>query len=272
MGTGWALEQWGRGPWGGGTSPFAVALAEAVATRTIRVTLTLPPLATSAAVLGDALNPKTWTVTRLDSGAAYTVLGAELVSTHDVDVLLLGPLAAYVVQHRITANGLLASNGSTPIGAPNYGDFAGLVTGAVPGQFDKDVANPPVTGPSTQGFGGTLLVVGGDYALEQGDAFVKKMAYRDLFTEPGGFAHLPGYGFGLVSKVKQGLRPNQIPQLAEDIGRALKSRPWVDDAKARLAFDSSNGILAVLLLIRSKGSQSPVKFPLQVSATGQVTF
>ena len=270
---GWGVAQWSKSPWGGPNAPFTVVGARAFATRTVRVTLSLAPLATSAVVQGDALNPATWAVTRTDTGAAFQVLGATQASAHDVDVLLLAPLASFAVQHKVQANGLRAANGSAIIADPISATFAGLTAASdyTPGQPDYDVANPP-TPVLSQGIGGTLLVVGGDYATEQGPALARKMAFRDLFTPTGSFKHLPSYGFGLGERVKQGLRASEIPALRGSIERLWLSRPWVQSASAPISFDEANGILSLAGLLVLKKQQNPVKLPLRVDSAGAVIF
>lgn len=264
MSSGWGISPWGLGGWGGFGAPFRVLGAEAVATRTVRVALSLPPKRVSAIAAGDALNAATWSITRLDTGASYTVLGAEAESDHEILVLLLQPLAGYRINHRVSCLPLISDTGA-PVALPGTADFQGLAFDAgAPGSFDRDVANPPLTKPEQLGIGGTLIVVGGDYANERGVELAKKMAYRDLFTPPNAYAHLPGYGFGLGERVKQGLRPGEVPKLAADIGRVLRSRPWINDGRGALSFDEENGILDCRIRLDVKNHDEPVKFPLRL--------
>lgn len=270
---GWGLQPWGRSPWGGLGTPMTIVQAEAIATRTVRVRLSQPPRASSAVWDGDALNPATWSLLRLDTGAGYTILGASQWSAHEIDVLLLEPLAGYLVTHQIGALPLVSTTGShmAPPGTANFPGLAWQHDGK-PGEFDRDVANPPTVRDAGASFGGTLVVVGGDYVTEQGEALARKMALRDLLTPTGAFAHLPGYGFGLGERVKQGVRPSQLPALAADIARVLKSRPWVEDAGAGLSFDSTNGILDVGLRIKLKNKPQALKLPLRIGSGGAVIY
>lgn len=271
---GWGLLPWGLGPWGGLPSPLAIEGADAVATRTVRVTLTRPVQAVSAIADGDALNVRTWSVVRLDNGDAFTVLGVTMFGDNEVDVLLLEPLASFAVMHRVSCPSLLGADGVTSMGSPSSWDFPGLVweQEGREAEFDRDIANPPVVGQNLQGFGGTLLAVGGDYANEQGVELARKMAYRDVFTEPSSFTHLPGYGFGLGGRVKRGLNPSELPGLAADIKRVLLRRPWVEDAAAPMSFDTSNGILSIALKLKLKGQPDPATVKVQVLSTGQVVL
>ncbi len=266
---GWGLLPWGLGPWGSLVDLYSLG-AEAVATRTIRVRLSVTPMASSPIGSGDALNPATWSVSRLDTGAAYTVLGAELHSDDEIDVLLLQPLAGFLIEHRIVFPTLRGAGGAL-IKSPSSADFKGLAWEQARkyGEFDRDVANPPVTGANVSGIGGTLLVIGGDYSSEQGESLARKIALRDLLTPTGAYAHLPIYGFGLGERVKVGIRPGELPGLASDISRVLRSRPWVKDASAQLAF-GDDGILYVAFQMQLKKLPAPVRANLRVNGNGAV--
>lgn len=183
-----------------------VALVQAIAisTRTVEVTLTNPPLATSPQLAGDALNPATWVITRLDTGDPFTPIFVLQVSPTVFDITVDRNFAPWQVTHRVNAAALLQPDYS-PIVAPTTEDFAGVTS--------SDTGKSIQTGPRDlvnlqtpiNPVGGTLQInAGGDYVTESGAAYVKKLILRRLYSTPGDWFHLPDYGLGLRINVPMG--------------------------------------------------------------------
>jgi len=114
---GWGTGAWGTSPWGGESLVvFSLAGAFAVGPQLVRVQLSRAPKATDATDAGSVFNPETWTLSRLDTGHALTIL---LVEEYDptlfvYDLHLLETLSTHNVQHAIAAPSLVADDG-TPI-------------------------------------------------------------------------------------------------------------------------------------------------------------
>lgn len=261
---------WGTGPWGltsWGSAPSALSFANALAnsTNTILVTLSAEPKHTSGFDTGDALNPLTWQVVRLDTTppTAFTVLAArEFDPPFQFEILVLEPLGDVRVKHRVSSIDLQAPSGII-ITAPSSFDFDGLVDvdlstpaarTATRRHTTRDLANPPA--PSVAGaesIGGTLkITASGEYELEEGTPLLRKLIMRRLTTQPGEFFHLPDYGIGLI--VKEPIMARNMFDLKRSIEEQVKLEPEVADAEATLRL-SRDGVLTVQLRVQTRSGQ-----------------
>jgi hypothetical protein len=274
----WGTGSYGTGPYGGsGGSAISVSGARALTTHSVIVTLSSAPQDEDPFKSGDVLNPQTWTVQNLTSLDFSTVIA---VRAHDApleyEVQTLEPLDNHLVQHRVESLTLRSAAGVL-VTAPHSADFAGLVKEIDPvaatdqRRFPtRDLANPPTPAESGEGgIGGTLRIDSdGDYATVSGVELVKKLVLRRLFTKPGGFFHLPNYGFGLA--IKEPVRGGDVITLKSDLERAMKLEPDVDRALATVQTDR-RGILTLLLRFTLAGTGQEIRVGVQSDpATGNV--
>lgn len=236
---------------------LAITGAWATTTNTIRVLLSLEPMNADAYTVGDALNPLTWQVTRGDTDASLTVIGAVMFDTTTVDLTLLEALPDHLTAVTVATSTLLSLTGDPD---PSSFTFPGVVQTLDPvdavtiGAFrDRDLANPPF--PSNLGLAGSLTIgTSGDYENEAGKPLVRKLVVRRLGTRRGAFRHLPTYGLGIIEK-------NPIPSggdlqaIRKDIESQVQEEPDVDTCRARLLLDRSN-VLVVQLSIAVKGGMT----------------
>lgn len=270
---GWGQQQWGIDAWGGVGASLTITKAVAVDTHTVRVTLSREPKHDSRAAAGDATNPATWTVSRLDTGALHTVLGVELAAAPlGWDVFVLEAFAGHLVTHRIQSTTLQALNG-VPISAPNSAGFLGVLSISASAQDGNladrglravDLANPP--GATETNVGGTLQVVGGDYASVAGTQLLKKLIYRRLFTRKRGFFHLPNYGLGL--KVKEPLPAADVVLLRKLIERDVALEPEVESVRVEVEFLEAENAVVIRLQVRERatGAEHHFRFPDEAPA------
>jgi hypothetical protein len=234
--------------------------AEAINTHGVLVTLNIPPLALDGLVEGDALNPDTWFVSRLDSGAALTVLQATLEDSLHVLVTVLEPLGDVHVTHLVATSTLKGASGETlDIGHAAY-NFFGTVADPVQPQDvqqprrPRDLANPQA---SKDTLGGSLTVVGGDYATVEGAELVKKLVLRRLLARPGDYFHLPDYGLGL--REKEHLNGGGLVSLKAAIERACLLEPEVAQVQAVLTQSADGATLTAAIKMTTRGGQ-PISF------------
>lgn len=278
VGDGWGKDSWGTSPWGGAVplEPLAVDNARALSTKEIEVTLNRAAQVIAPTVAGDALNPVTWNVQRLDTALLFAVISVAQTgpTTFVLSVLQdLGPASAV---HRVSTTTLLDAIGGA-ISSPNSFDFAGLLEAAAKDAITRaqrdtntvqDVANPPLPQSEPATFvGGTLVInSGGDYERETGAGFVKKLILRRLFTLPGGFFHLPDYGIGLG--VKELLPSSSLLQLRAAIIRQVEREPEVAESDVRLLLGTQNDLEVQVRARLSSGE--PLNFSFQVTSEGVV--
>lgn len=265
---------YGVTPYGGSSSGVSIDFAWPTSTRSVRVQMTGPVLALDAFGAGDALNPSTWTVTRLDSDAAFTILACRADAGGDaIDLDLLEELGAETVTHRIET-ATLKSAGGALIVAPRSTDFPGLAeaNAAEPARVRRsrwrDLANPVRIDDTYARFVGTIqLTKGGDYSTEEDRAVVEKGVFRRVFTPRSGFRHLPRYGLGLAVKQPVPLGGDRLALEAECERQAMQE----PDVVAATASYQVLGQGVVVLIIRGRTS-SGISFTVGARRTPDGRF
>lgn len=277
---GWGKDEWGTSPWGAAVplAPLALDNARAISTKEVEVTLNRAPQAIAPTIPGDALNPATWVMQRLDTGAFFSVIAVRRTTSTTLVVTVLQDMGSVRVQHRILTTTLLDENGN-PISNPplNRFDFEGILDVEAKDALTRarrrsnairDIANPPVpVSGEISSIGGTFIInSGGDYELETGPSLVRKLIIRRLITPRGGFFHLPDYGLGLGTK--ELLPTSDLIQLRTEIFNQTLREPEVEDATVRLVLGAQNDLTVRVSARISSGELVDVAF--QVTPEGVI--
>lgn len=253
---------YGISPYGtsalGMPTEMSVGFAFASSIRRVRVELTSPPRMKSKSVPGDALNPHSWSVSRLDTLESLFVLQVEAVNSTTFDLYTMKKIGDYPIEHEVRAE-LLFSMGGSEIVAPVSAFFYGVtwvfpITPDVPITSDLRYLQPGVFDVDS----------GGDYSNITELEVLKKVLVRKLTTVPASFFHLPNFGIGL--RVKEPLPTTDLLKLKKQIELAALEEPEVEQAVAMISF-SASGILVVKLQVRTSSNQA-----LEVSATQQTNY
>jgi hypothetical protein len=261
---GWGKAGYGVSSFGASMSgSVSMASALAISTREVDVVLTGGVMDNSPFVDGDALNPSTWNVQRLDTLEYLTVIGVTQVGTNTYRLQTLLELGPASTGHLAMTASLRTAGGSL-LGTPRQAAFLGLLDAAMASNTAKlatrkhaqrDYANARVTAE-----GSTLVVnAGGDYETVSGAELVKKLLLRRLTTKPGDFFHLPNYGLGLEEK--EPLRISDIGKLKTAIEAQALEEPEVESVSAEVTM-SSNGVLTcrVRARLRATGQDISVSY------------
>jgi hypothetical protein len=259
--TGWGYSPYGISPYGSAAVGVGVSIASANAISTNEVDVTVNGVAqdNSPYLDGDALNPVTWNVRRLDTGDLLTPVSVTQVGTSTYRVLCLEHFGPVTAEHRISSTTLNDASGNL-LHAPYFADFQGLLAAAEAsnaaklaqrGSSSTDLANPQAV--SSTAMGGTLIInAAGDYANVTGTELVKKLILRRLMTTPGDFFHLPDYGVGLG--VKEPLPTSQLAQLKARIEQQVMLEREVEAASAAISVGPGNlTTIRVQAKLRSTG-------------------
>jgi len=268
---GWGLDPYGLGPLGSPPFSEGVSLAAAVATSVneVRIYLTNEPMHTSSVAAGDALNPATWTVQRLDGPTYLNVMSVIEYTPTIYGIVTDQPFGDAIIVHEVSSIILLDTGGGIIL-PPRKARFAGLVADtdadmqaklAKRGALTRDLANPQSPQGSPDLFGGTLSVgSAGDYDTVTGLDLVKKLIIRRLSTRQGEFFHLPEYG--VTFRVKETIQPGSLQQLKTAIERQVLKESEVSAASVVLTLDSSNTLtIAIKATIRPTGEQLQFSIP-----------
>lgn len=268
---GWGFDPYGLSPHG--SPPFAegVSILTAVATtvKEVRVYLTAEPKHMSSVAVGDALNPATWTVQRLDVPAYFNVMSVVQYTPTIYGIVVDQPFGGAIVVHEVSSTTLLDAGGGVIL-PPRKAQFAGLVADtavgpqaklAKRGAIVRDVANPQSPRGAPDVLGGTLVLgSAGDYETVTGVELVKKLIVRRLTTRQGEFFHLPSYGVRF--RVKETVQPGSLRQLKTEIERQILKESEVAAASAALTLGADN-VLTVMIkaTIRPTGEELQFSIP-----------
>jgi hypothetical protein len=273
---GWGLDDKGLQPYGDAAVGTGAALASAVAvsTREVAVTVTDSVQDNSPFLVGDALNPATWTVQRRDTLNFIHVVNVAQSAPNTYVLALYEEMGPASVTHRVGASALKDVAGN-PITAPRNVDFLGLLDAsrtsvqtqlASHNSSVRDIANPQAQ--SSEWFGGTLqLTAAGDYKLESGAAMVRKLIFRRLMSAPGDFFHLPSYGIGL--RVKEPIPAANLGNLKTKIEQQVMREPELESVRVSLSLDSS-GVLTVGVNGRLRTTGEPLGMSFKANDQGVV--
>lgn len=124
---GWGGTPYGLGPLGSALSGVGIHVvsALAVSTNDVRVTLSGEPQHVSKNAPGDALNPATWTVVRLDTAALLAVVSVSPVTPLIYTVRVLDPFSDYTADNQISTLTLVDVSGALTV-PPRSAVFAGI--------------------------------------------------------------------------------------------------------------------------------------------------
>lgn len=260
---GWGTSGWGVSSWGLGPSVgFVINSVLVTSERSFVVELSEPPMQSSTVTVGDALNPRTWHVTRQDTGEQMLVLAVRLYSLSNYfELYLLDKLASSLITHRVDAPLLLNQLGS-PIGPPTYFDFLGCQALVIP-PADRgfvDVANPQV---SDGEYAGALQVGSdGDYANESGPALYRKLIIRRIITTPGDFFHFsPTYGLGV--RMKEPFIINDLAKLKAALENQLLEEPEFAAVRASISL-KPDGQMVINVQVQLRKTNELFSIPIQV--------
>ena len=266
---GYGVTGYGTGPYAAAAAgPITVVSARVTSTHTVIVTVSAPALRDNGFTFGSALNPNTWQLLRLDTNQFFSILEVVEISSTEFELRTLEPFAGSSVVHEVSSTTLRSEAGAL-VSEPNEATFFGVIASSVstPEQLAvqrkvsfRDVANPP-TPEQLNLIGGTLrFTSGGDYALEEGEPFVRKLILRRLVTPRGGFLHLPSYGIGFA--VKEPVPVADLIKLRAEIERQVKLEPEVEACRATLTLDGANGILTIVLRVRLRPTGAEIEISL----------
>jgi len=257
------LAPFGPSQWGSGIVPVSMVTAYAISTRQVYVLFSGALQARSGVLKGDALNPGTWKVVRLDTNAVVPMVGVRLRSPSEVVVTCLDPLPPFTDFATISAPELKDAAG-TLISLPRDMTFAGLTEAAIstPEKIvqgatvqHRDLLNYAAINLGVQG-GGTLVVAGGDYVNQSGVDLIRKLVLRRILTTPGDFFWLPEYGVGL--RVKEPIPAGDVVKLRAAIERQVSLEPEVTNVKASVTQSANLLTVIVSVVVRTTGQSLTV--------------
>ena len=279
MTTEYGLVDWGTSPWAVSIIPLEFSRVYATGSNTVRVILNREPLHSTTTVIGDALNPRTWTVSVPQTGEQLIPVLVTQIDPVTYDIHTWKSFPSYHIDVQLQTTTLLDLVGAA----------AGTLTALFAGSLDQstdttnnllstrgynvvDLLNRQV--PDSIMFGGTLTITsGGDYQASSGQEFVKKMIYRRLLATPArgnatgvpDYFHLPDYGAGLLELVKMPMTTPNMVTIKKAVERQVLLEPEVSSVQVSLSFDSSKGILTIALVAKLKLTGQAVNMALPVS-------
>lgn len=279
---GWGVGPWGVGPWGLGAL-LEVLDAVPIAENRIRVLFDRPVNLSGLETLDDGLRFQNYGVTVLTAGEraviARTILKVVdddgVVLTDRVDVVVDRPMSRYPSQYRVTVTNVKSESGLGLSSSSLSAQFDGLQDKRVPPSLEtapglKDFANPqtladtldPIPDVSLATLGTLPTDDTGDYAFDEGLAYLRKRVFRRLVVRPGGFYHLPDYGLGIPLRLKELMATPLLRELQEEAQEQVEQEDDVEAVQVDAAREQ--GLLRLSLRVRAKGKQAKFDFPFRL--------
>lgn len=261
----WGSGPWGFTPWGGSGE---VDECYATSTNDVFVRATRPLLVRSTVLVGDATNPLSWKIVRIDTNELVAIASVAVLSPTDFLIRTQAALPRYGVELELSSSALDAAG--NPLGTKTAA-FIGVteealstpaIAAAGKTSTPRDLMNHPVPASPS----GTLVVQGGDYATETGAELLRKLVLRRLTARPGDFYHLRAYGVGL--RAKQPIPAGDLATLQTAIKQQILQEP--DVQSVRVSLTQAANLLYVGLEIVSKKTGQTIEigapFPTGASA------
>jgi hypothetical protein len=267
----WGLSPWGTGGWGAG--PTSLVSAYAISTNDVVVNLSAPVLSRRNVVAGDANNPNTWAIVRVDTNSLVPIAMVTQATPTQYILHTQVALPPQSVGCIVSAETLLDATG-TLISLPRSMTFFGVteeatstpeLEAASQTQSPTDLLNrlsPSVDG--SYGLSGTLVVRGGDYTTESGLELLRKLIVRRLVTTPGDFYHLPSYGCGL--KVKSPLPASGLMRLQTTIKQQVSLEQGVSSVTVGLTQSDTTLFVQLGVTVQATGQRVDMNVPFQIGA------
>lgn len=233
--SGWGSQAWGLTCWGG-ASLSSLTLLRAIAVRENVVRLVFSQKVYFSTILDryDAWNPIHYSI-----ASVVGTLDANNEPTHEVSVIAVErpnelssppvlheevgfyidlvvdrPFSSHPAQYMVTANQLANEDRSLTL-TSETASFESVYRELTPPTLEaaaevRDIAMPQTFKALNEASPDELTLIGsyvvddtGDYSFDTGNTGRKKRVFRRTFTKKGGFAHLPGYGLGIMTYGKK---------------------------------------------------------------------
>ena len=272
--TGLGTSRYGLENYGGLIVGEIINITGAVAysTHEVRITLNNSARHVSSFGIGDALNPATWSVQRLNTLEYLDIIAVNIYTAQSYGIVTMQAFGGADVSHEVSSNTLLSANGVL-ITPPNTARFLGVVDQASHdplqaivniGASIQDIHNPPVP----KSAGGTLKIgTSGDYEAVSGSELVRKLIIRRLTTNTGEFFHLPDYGIGLPEKLP--MPTAELVKLKSTIEKQIIRENEVESVVANLSMDST-GILNIKVRAKLRPTGESIDIGLKATPSSVV--
>lgn len=236
---GWGISAWGLSPYGLTATSFV--RAQPSTTQSVRLTLSADALFQSRLGNGDAKNPLTFTLQRLDTLEFFTVLQVERVGVGVYDIFTAETLPGATVELALSAPQLRDASGALAT-APLTALLKGITV------YEAQLVQPSLSRDLRNDANGRLVPsADGGYQTDEGVELLRKKIARRLSTVRGGFLHLPTYGSALP--VKGTLTDLELVALARDVKREVLQEPEVSGAKVSVTVDAAQGVVRISLQV-----------------------
>lgn len=196
-----------------------------------------------------------------------------------IEVTVDRPFSPFPTRYTITLNGLRSESGGALDVDFAQLEFDGLARALVPNQPQlsvprRDIASPndlqalldPLPSLDPQQLGVYAIDSSGDYAADEGVTSYRKRIFRRLFTKKGAFAHLAGYGVGVLDFVKELARSRVQQEIAADAEAQIFEEPETVSASVTFVSDPLEPQLARMVVrARSKTGETidePIKLDI----------
>lgn len=271
----WGTGPYGVTPWGGlrgggGPTGFYIIDAFAVTSQSCVVVLSQAPTESSPIGVGDALNRDTWTLVSVDSGLSLEILDAEIYpfASNAIQLFTMQPFLGKEAVYRVQSTTLQKDFQAGLIQSPNSWDFFGAPVAPMigPGAIGLvDLHNPPT--PNSPVAGALSNDSTGDYVLESGEKFYRKLIIRRLTSAKDSFFHLAGkdYGEREMLRVNEAYTDADLIILKKRTQVQVSREPEFDTVKVTVTLTKDEILyLNIDAHVRSTGQTIQAQIPVEM--------
>lgn len=260
---GWGGNQgssqgWGLMPFGGGGSVLQLTNAEAIRENVVRLSFSAAVKFSRLLDPGDGSDAAKYMITAITStvgsdglpARSVLVTDVSLVDASTINVGLDRAMSPYPAQYLASVAGLVIAETEEPLDVSASSLlFLGLHQPPAPNlpaiaSPRRDVANAEdlqalvADKLSSSSLGVFAPDEGGDYASEMGESSYRGRVFRRVLSDEDGFAHLLGYGCGLLKLTKQLARPALRASFAAKVEAQIRQEPETVQCSASFQQDA----------------------------------
>jgi len=279
-GMGYGTGAWGGLAWGGGGGTLSLLSALAIRENVVRLTFSQAVKFSRLLDPGDSSDPELYTVAAvagtvgMDGEPVREVRTANVernkLDTSQIDITTDRPFSAFPALYTVEVGNIHAESGGSLDPDTAVIEFYALARAIIPNrpQFAvprRDIASPndlqalldPLPSLDQAQLGVFAIDSSGDYAADEGVTSYRKRIFRRLFTKKNGFAHLAGYGVGVLEFVKQLGRSKTQQEIAADAEAQIFEEPETVAASVTFVSDPLEPhLMRMVVRARSKTGET----------------
>lgn len=274
---GFGAGEWGSSYWGVGADPLRLIRADPIADNKVRLSFNQAVRFTGILDPNDASSRHRYSIAAVENTlangttprAVFPAVPQQTAGGSQIDLITDRHFDGYPGRYLVTVNQLRAISGGLLDPAHTTVEFDGLdafkLVATPSNQLpNRDIANPqtylamldPLPETDVEVILGSIPIAeSGDYAFDHGLVSFKKRVIRRVVSSKKRFAHIPGYGVGIVQEIKRLGSAAKRAELSAESRKQIMQEPECIDCSVDIVPDSTKpGLYRMRIRARTKTS------------------